>query len=253
MGIPLISIKNLSYTYATRVPILENVGLEISSGDYLGIIGPNGSGKTTFLKLLLGLLPLQKGSVEIFGEPIATFHNWKKIGYVPQTVFQNDASFPATVEEIVESGYHLQESPFIHFGIKNCRPLAEVVETAGIGHLMKRRIGELSGGERQRVFIARALISEPTLLILDEPTAGIDLTGEKAFYALLKTLNQKHGITIILVSHDLEALAHNAKTALCLNRQVVYLGPAEGLHEKRVVEAVFGRQAWHSYQKNYGN
>jgi zinc transport system ATP-binding protein len=120
-----------------------------------------------------------------------------------------------------------------------------VADIVGIRHLLDRRIGELSGGEEQRTFIAQALVSDPELLVLDEPTAGVDLSTEESFYSILHELNSHHGKTILLVSHDLEALAHNAKTALCLNKKIVYFGAAEGLHERSVVEAAFGSRAWH--------
>ncbi|MEP7162739.1 MAG: metal ABC transporter ATP-binding protein [Candidatus Moraniibacteriota bacterium] len=243
---PIISIKNLSYQYPSRDLILEGVSLEVLPGDYLGAVGPNGSGKTTLLKLILGLLPLKRGSIELFGKPIESFSDWDKIGYIPQDVFQGDKTFPATVREVIESGLHGEQHHFGNFRKKECLPMEKAIDMVNVRGLLDRRIGELSGGEERRVFIARALISEPELLILDEPTSGVDFAGEEAFFSLLKQLNTEHGITIFLVSHDLEALAHNAKTALCLNRKVVYFGPAEGLHSQAVIESAFGLRAWHA-------
>jgi zinc transport system ATP-binding protein len=246
---PLITVSDLSFRYRADHPIFEGISLSIHAGEYIGIIGPNGSGKSTFLKLLLGLLPLQTGNIELFGKPIEQFKEWEKIGYVPQKGFEGEPNFPATVEEVIAAGY-----PFKSFlpNKEERKKLREKIDTitdiVGIRHLLKRRIGELSGGEEQRAFIAQALLSDPLLLVLDEPTAGIDLATEESFYGLLKRLNEEHGKTILLVSHDLEALAHHSKTALCLNRKVVYHGPAEGLHEPKVVEAVFGSQAWHRHQ-----
>ncbi len=246
---PLIKVSGLSFRYRADRQIFENLSFSINAGEYVGIIGPNGSGKSTFLKLLLGLLPLQTGGIELFGKPIEHFREWEKIGYVPQKGFEGEANFPATVEEVIAAGY-----PFKSFfpSKEERKKLREKIDTitdiVGIRHLLKRRIGELSGGEEQRAFIAQALLSDPVLLVLDEPTAGIDLATEESFYSLLKKLNEEHGKTILLVSHDLEALAHHAKSALCLNRKLVYYGPAEGLHESKVIEAVFGSQAWHSHQ-----
>ncbi len=243
----LIAISHLSFQYRTGQPILSDLSFSVQAGDYVGIIGPNGSGKSTFLKLLLGLLPLQTGSIELFGQPITEFHDWWKIGYVSQTGFQGEENFPATVAEVIASG---QPAKSFFPGKAERQALHDKIEAAadmvGIRHLLERRIGELSGGEEQRAFIAQALISDPLLLVFDEPTAGIDVSTEASFYRLLRELNQKHGKTILLVSHDLEALAHNAKTALCINRTIVYQGPADGLHKPRVVEAVFGSRAWHT-------
>ncbi|MFZ1654337.1 MAG: ABC transporter ATP-binding protein [Candidatus Moraniibacteriota bacterium] len=244
---PIVAVSHLSFQYRERQPILRDLSLEIRAGDYVGIIGPNGSGKSTLLKLLLGLIPLQRGSVMLFGEPVASsFRAWSKIGYVPQTGFKGEQNFPAIVAEVIKAGM-LSQSLFPSQAERQRmrRRVDEVADIVGIRHLLKRRIGELSGGEEQRAFIAQALVSDPELLILDEPTAGVDLATEESFYALLRDLNEKHHKTILLVSHDLEALAHNAKTALCLNKSIVYFGPAEGLHERHVIEAAFGSHVWH--------
>lgn len=240
----IISIKELSFRY-TSEPVLDGVNLDLSKGDYIGLVGPNGSGKSTLVKSLLGLLPPQSGSIELFGQPIAQFSEWHRIGYVPQHVFRGDRAFPATVREVVESGHMRENTILCQLGIRKCEPITEALETAGVDHLVHRRIGELSGGERQRVFIARALVSHPELLILDEPTAGIDQTAQEAFYDLLETLNRKRGITILLISHDLEVIAHEAKTAVCLNHRVIYSGPAAALHDESVVRRLFGARIHH--------
>lgn len=242
---PIVSIKDLSFRYASE-PVLDRVNLDLSKGDYIGLVGPNGSGKSTLVKLLLGLLPIESGSVEFFGQPLNQFSEWWRIGYVPQHVFRGDRAFPATVREVVESGHMHDRSLLCQLGLGRCESITEALETAGVGHLVHRRIGELSGGERQRVFIARALVSHPELLILDEPTAGIDQTAQEAFYDFLETLNKKHGITILLISHDLEIIAHEAKTAVCLNRGIVYAGPATTLHDEEVIKQLFGSRIHHA-------
>lgn len=241
---PIISVRNISFTYDSR-PVLERVSFEMMKGDYMGLVGPNGSGKTTLIKLLLGILPLDEGSIELFGQPVEEFSDWYKIGYVPQHVFRADRTFPASVREVVESG-HLENAPLLcQLGLKKCEPIWDALEIVGITHLLHRRIGELSGGELQRVFIARSLVSGPELLILDEPTTGVDQTTQETFYDLLEKLNRQHGITIVLISHDLEVIAHEAKTALCLNRQVVYSGAADALHDERVIRQLFGSRIYH--------
>lgn len=240
----IVSVRNVSFRYDSQ-PVLERVSFELAKGDYIGLVGPNGSGKTTLIKLLLGILPIDEGSVELFGVPIKEFSDWHKVGYVPQYVYKTDRAFPATVREVVESGHLLNSPLFCQLGFKKCPPLSEALKIAGIGHLIHRQIGELSGGERQRVFIARSLVSHPELLILDEPTAGVDQATQEAFYDLLEKLNKQHGITIVLISHDLEVVAHEAKTALCLNHQILYLGLADALHDVKVVRRLFGSRIHH--------
>ncbi|MFZ1626208.1 MAG: metal ABC transporter ATP-binding protein [Candidatus Moraniibacteriota bacterium] len=242
---PIVRIRNLSFYYGSE-PVLDGVNLDLSKGDYIGLVGPNGSGKSTLVKLLLGLLPVQSGTVELFGHSDSQFSDWQRIGYVPQHVFRGDRSFPATVREVVESGHVNESSILCQLGLWQCEPIAEALKTANIEHLIDRRIGELSGGERQRVFIARALVSKPDLLILDEPTAGIDQTAQEAFYDLLEKLNRRHGITILLISHDLEIIAHEAKTAVCLNHSIVYTGPATALHDDEVIKRLFGSRVHHT-------
>jgi zinc transport system ATP-binding protein len=181
------------------------VNFTVEEGSYVGIIGENGSGKTTVLNLLLDLLHPDAGEIRLFNEPIGAFREWESIGYVPQYVFRRDRVFPATVEEIVESG-HSKGDPttLCQFGMGDCAPVEAALRVAGVEHLAKRRIGDLSGGERQRVFIARALVSRPRLLILDEPTASVDAESQDKFYALLRGLNREFQMTIILISHDLD-------------------------------------------------
>lgn len=242
----IIDAAHLSFRYRPDQPILEDLSLSIRAGDYVGIIGPNGSGKSSLLKLLIGLLPLQGGSVRLFGQPTQVFREWSKIGYVSQAGFQGEVNFPATVAEVIAAG-SLSRSFFSSKAERRMlhNKIDAVADMVGIRHLLQRRIGELSGGEERRAFIAQALVSDPVLLVLDEPTAGVDVATEASFYGLLRELNETHGKTILLVSHDLEALAHNVKTAVCINQTIVYHGPADGLHEPRVIEAVFGSHAWH--------
>ncbi|MBI2439592.1 MAG: metal ABC transporter ATP-binding protein [Candidatus Moranbacteria bacterium] len=217
---PLIQCKNIFFRY-DATDVLRDISFDVFPGEYIGIIGGNGSGKTTLLKIILGLLHPTKGDILFFDQPFADFHDWHKVGYVPQHVFRNDVNFPATVWEIVESG-HLDArfGEWLVPGKKKCSVVERSLKQAGIEHLASKRIGELSGGERQRVFIARALVSRPELLVLDEPTTGIDAATEEQFYAFLRTLNNV-GMTIILVSHDLEAVEREVKRVLYLNHCVI--------------------------------
>ncbi len=242
-----LEVNNLSFHYH-ETPILDGVSFSVKAGDYVGLVGPNGAGKSTLIKIILGLLPLQFGEIKLFGTPIQTFNNWDAMGYVPQYVFRTERNFPATVREVVESGHLDQSSFWCQVGLAQCHAIDEALLTTGITHLLGRRIGELSGGELQRVFIARALVSRPRLLILDEPTAGVDSQAQTEFYALLRKLNEKEGLAIILISHDLEVVAHETKTALCLNRSIVYTGPSEALHSEEVIMKLFGERVRHHYE-----
>lgn len=240
----LLHVDHLSFRYQSE-PILDEVSFTVHPGDYVGLVGPNGAGKSTLIKVILGLLPLQSGTIELFGAPIKSFQNWDAIGYVPQYVFRDERNFPATVREVVESGHFDKSSFWCQVGLAQCHAIDGALETTGIAHLLDRRIGELSGGERQRVFIARALVSEPELLILDEPTAGVDSKAQGEFYTLLRKLNEEKGLAIILISHDLEVVAHETKTALCLNREIVYTGSSEALHSEEVIMKLFGERVRH--------
>jgi len=235
----IVSVENIGFSYGTDA-VLKNITFDIEKGDYVGIVGSNGSGKTTLLKILLGLTVPVEGSVKLFGTPLEEFREWNQIGYVPQNVFRGDLNFPATVSEVVESG-HLQAGGKDLFRFGACDVVMNALKRAGIEHLHKKRIGELSGGERQRVFIARALVSNPLLLVLDEPTTGIDTTTEEMFYDFLDELHRS-GITILLVSHDLEAIARQVKTVLCLNRRLVCYGSPANLQNPEILKAMYGTE-----------
>lgn len=227
----VIRCDHVSFRYGTDT-VLHDISFDLKKGDYVGMVGSNGSGKTTLLKIILGLLSPSEGSVHLFDIPREEFRDWEKIGYVPQNVFRGDLNFPATVQEVVESGC-------VKAGHHGGDAALAALRRAGIEHLMKKRIGELSGGERQRVFIARALVSSPELLILDEPTTGIDANTEEKFYTFLAELNHS-GITIILVSHDLEVIGKQVKTVLCLNRSLVCYGKPESLERPEILRAMYG-------------
>ena len=214
-----VAFHNVSFCYG-KEHILQDITAHIEEGSYVGIVGPNGGGKTTFLKLLLGLLKPCDGHIELFGASPEAIRRAGKIGYVPQRIVQADFQFPATVREIVASG-----KP------KNTNTLRQAMEITGVLPLADRLIGNLSGGERQKVFIARALASHPQILILDEPTTGVDSTSQEQFYALLKTLHRDHGLTILFVSHDVEVMASEADTILCLNQTLVaHCSPHDFIH-----------------------
>jgi zinc transport system ATP-binding protein len=210
----VVEIEGVSFAYGSTL-VLDNISFAVEKGDLLGMIGPNGAGKTTLFSCMLGLLGGYRGSIRIFGQDIKKDRSvFKKIGYVPQkkNIEQN---FPATVEEVVSLGMT---------GRSDDERIASALETVGLSALRERRRGELSGGQQQRALIAKAIVNDPELLILDEPAAGIDLETQNRFYALLKKLNQEKHITMIWSSHDLDAVSRLASRVACINRSMFFHG-----------------------------
>jgi len=208
----------------------------------LGIIGPNGGGKTTLIKIILGLLKPDTGSVKIFGEDIKTFKERALIGYLPQRISQSIPQFPATVEEIVRSGRTARVGLFKRFSEQDKIAIEKAMETADVVKHRARLINELSGGERQRVFIARSLAGEPKMLILDEPSVGVDIAAQEKFYTFIEDLNQNHGLAIIFVSHDIDVVAHEVKCLLCLNKSLVCHGLPREFMKEEYLEKLYGKK-----------
>ncbi len=213
----IVEINRLSYAYSGNL-VLSNISFTVDEGDILGIIGPNGAGKTTLFSCMLGLRDDYTGTIRILGEDIKKKNSkiFKSIGYIQQkkTVDQN---FPATVEEIVSLGISVT-------GKNSKEKIDLALETIGLRAQKDRRVGELSGGQQQRVLIAKAMVNDPKLLILDEPATGIDLEMQNKFYSLLKKLNQENKITIIWASHDLDAVNRLATSVACINRSMFFHG-----------------------------
>lgn len=214
----MINVKDLSFAYQGK-PILKDISFQVEKGDFLGIIGPNGSGKSTLVKLLIKILTPSKGSIEILGEDIQSFDRWSKIGYISQKANSFNGDFPATVEEIVGTNLLAKTGIFRRKTKDHRDRVYEALEKVGMQDYGKKLIGQLSGGQQQRVFIARVLVGEPEIMILDEPTVGIDMKSEEALYCLLARLNNDPGITIIMVTHDIGAITVHANKLICLGEQ----------------------------------
>ena len=212
----LINIKNLFFKYQ-KTEVLENVNLTIKDDDFLAIIGPNGGGKSTLLKLILGLLPLQSGTIE------KNIEN-NQVGYVPQNTNLN-IDFPITALEVVLMGHISSKKRLFGYSKDEISCAIESLNQVGMKDFANKKIGDLSGGQRQRVFIARALCSNPKIMLLDEPTASIDVQGQQEIYELLRELNKS--ICIVVVSHDLSILLNYAKNVAHINRGLVYHSLAE--------------------------
>lgn len=225
---PIVRLEDINFSY-NNLPVLEGIWLDINKGDFLGIIGPNGGGKTTLLKVILGLVKPQKGKVELFGEEISKFHRWDKIGYVPQKINVANFSFPVSVEEVIDTAENKKKSA------KEVLPLVE------LDGFEKRKINELSGGQLQRVFIAKALASEPELLLLDEPTVGVDAQAQEKFYMLLRKLNQQHKLTLALVSHDIDVVANEVNMIVCINTKMVCHTKPQTFIKEDYLKNVYGK------------
>ena len=215
---PIINVDNLSYYYDS-FPSLDHVSFSVEKGDFLGIIGPNGAGKTTLFQCILGILNNFSGEISLFGSNIKQNKKiLQRIGYVPQKK-SVEQTFPATVSEIVSLGV-------IGKDIKK-ESIESAIDFVELGSYRYKRIGELSEGQQQRVIIAKALVKQPELLILDEPTTGIDSVAQNKFYDLLTRLNKDRGITIIWSSHDMNAVEKLASKVACIDRKLFFHGESE--------------------------
>ncbi len=236
---PVVDLRSVTFGY-TATPVVENVSLQVEPGEFLAIVGPNGSGKSTLMKLMVGLVTPDEGTARLFGEPARSFDDGERVGYVAQHASASK-EMPITVREVVRMG----RFPHVGFGRLSADDEAVVdraIETVGMSAFTDRRITQLSGGQRQRAFIARALASEAELLVLDEPTVGVDAESVGAFYDLLNGLHDR-GITVLLIEHDLSAVANHAGRVVCLDREVYFDGPAAEFADSDAVARAFGGAA----------
>jgi zinc transport system ATP-binding protein len=227
----VIRIKNLWAGYGTET-ILEEINLDVFPGDFIGLIGPNGGGKTTLLKVIMGLIEPTRGEVEVMGK--TPQEGRCHIGYVPQQV-SLDHDFPISVWDVVKMGMLGCRGILAKVSKEDEQVILTSLREVDIENLRNRPIGDLSVGQRQRVYIARALVTRPLILLLDEPTASIDPLVSKSIYDLLNKLNQT--ITIIMVSHNMDAVSSYVKTIGCLNRKLHYHGTKEITDE--MVDAIY--------------
>jgi zinc transport system ATP-binding protein len=232
MANTIIEIKGLTFRYEKDV-VLDNINLSVPEGSFLAIVGPNGSGKSTLLKLLLGLFKLQRGEITLFGEEINRFKGWEEISYVSQKANSFNTGFPATVFEVVASGLTKKLGLFRLMKKADKDQVMEALKAVGMEGYKNRNIGELSGGQQQRVFIARALVSNPRLLILDEPTVGVDAHNVNTFFQMLADLNKIRKITLLLVTHDIGTISDKVSHVACLNKHLHFHGETKEFEKLR--------------------
>ena len=216
----IYQIKNLGFAYA-NTQVLSDLNLTIKAGDFIAITGSNGSGKSTLLKLMIKELKHQKGSISIFNQDIESFTDWNKIGYVPQIDQAKSIAFPISVKEMVllnlYEEFNLLNQPKKH----HYKLTDDVLQMFSLKKFSDKNFNELSGGQKQRVMIAKAMVHNPQVLIFDEPTVGIDQKSKEEFFKILNHINRDHGITIILVTHEMEAAnEHLSRTVKLRDKQI---------------------------------
>jgi len=238
----IVNLSSVSFQYVDGKTVLEDINFGLEKGDFLGIVGPNGSGKSTLMRIILGLLSPTRGTVELFGQPLAKFRDWPKIGYVSQQVAHGVGGFPATIKEVVTSGLVGKVGLFRRITKAHESKVLEVIERVGLAHKMNDRISNLSGGQLQRVFIARALVADPQLLILDEPTVGVDQESIEQFYNLLQDLKEEQGMTMVIVSHDVSVMTRWVNKVACLHKTLHFHGtPHDFAHnEEKIMQSMYG-------------
>lgn len=240
--VPIFEVKNLAFA-VRDMQILSQVSMEIFEGEYIAIIGPNGGGKTTLIRLLLGLEKPTSGEIKIFGKKYQNFKEWHKIGYVPQRASLVDTNFPATVEDIVSMGRVASRKLFSRRSEDDRAAVEDAMKKMDVLDLRDKMVGTLSGGQRQRAMIARALASKPRILILDEPNTGVDVASQQRFYTLLSKLNKEEGITILFITHDVGVIVDNIQRLFTINRNATICNNPKEAMSCEDMSALYGINA----------
>lgn len=234
----VVEARNVSYGYGDTVAV-RDVSLSVGAGEFLGLIGPNGSGKTTLLHLLLGMKNADSGTIKLFGDPVDTFDDGHRIGYVPQRSANRGGTMPVTVWETVLMG-RFSHTGRSRLGEEDYEAAREAMQRVDIADLAGRRLGMLSGGQRQRALIARALASDADILALDEPTVGVDAGSRDNFFELLDDLNED-GMTVLLIEHDLEVVTEHVDTVACLNTELYHAGDSHSFLQSDAIVEAYGQ------------
>jgi zinc transport system ATP-binding protein len=235
----ILEVVNLQVNRSNSV-VIEDANFTVHRGDYVGMVGPNGGGKTTLILAILHILPKTKGTIRLFGQDIESFSNWEKVAYVPQHAINFDPHFPLSVRELVALGRVNRSNLGRTLKREDWASVDEVLEFMGISDAAERRIGQLSGGQKQRVFVAKALVRNPEIILLDEPIVGVDAETQEKFYKKLSDLNVERGITILLVTHDLTAVFCRMSKVMCINRLVNVSEINADLKPEEVLRKAYG-------------
>lgn len=235
----VIEVKKLNFGYNGKA-ILKDVTFDINKGDFIGIIGPNGSGKSTLVKLLLGLLEPDNGGIKLFKQDIKEFKSWDKLSYVSQKANAFNTSFPATVGEVVGANLYSKVGLFKRIKNEHENVIDDALDIVGMKEYKNNLIGNLSGGQQQRVFIARAIVNNPQVIFLDEPTVGVDAKAEEIVYCLLADLNKSRDITIIIVTHDISAVTVHANKIACISNNKINIHNTKELADQKFLTDLYG-------------
>lgn len=240
----IVTVENLSFRY-NSVEVLNGISFDVHAGDFIGLVGPNGSGKTTAIKVILGLLKQIGGIVWLFGTNVNDFREWHRVGYLPQKLTHFNPHFPATVEEIVSSGLFSTKKFPKRIGRSDEISIDEAMKMTDVVDIRHKMIGELSGGQQQRVLLARAIVNRPELLILDEPTTALDPEAREKFFHTLMGLNRTKNVSIILITHDIASIGKYASKLLYLDKQVIFYGSFEDFCISEKMTNYFGEFTQH--------
>ena len=246
----VIDVQGLSFKY-TRTLVLDTISFCVQPGDYVGLIGPNGGGKTTLLKLILGL-EKGVGKIKLFGVEVSTFKEWWKIGYLAQKSPVSQTRFPVSVEEVVQMGL-CYDSVHKEPTVTNLKEVYRALSQTRTRDLARRIFSDLSVGQQQRVLLARALVSKPQLLILDEPSAAMDSASREMFFDLLGELNQKQGVTILLITHDTGEVGKYISKFMYIDKELVFFGDKQAFCQSQKVAEKLGAFAQHTIDHLHNN
>lgn len=244
MSVDVLSTEGLSFRH-NSTEVLKDISFRLESGDYVGIVGPNGSGKTTLIKLSLGLLQGSDGTISLFGVRPSEFREWRKVGYLPQRITSFNPHFPATVREIVALGLLATKGFPKRITRNDDRSIDKALTLLDILDIKNDLIGELSGGQQQRALIAKAIVAEPELLILDEPTTALDPEAREKFFDTLRNLNEAQKVTIIIVTHDIGSIGKYASRLLYLDKRLIFYGGFDAFCASTDMSKYFGERSQH--------
>ncbi|HIJ97368.1 MAG TPA: metal ABC transporter ATP-binding protein [Desulfuromonadales bacterium] len=243
-GEVIVTTELLSCSYREG-RVLEDISFQVERGDYVGIVGPNGSGKSTLVKALLGLVTISSGRATLFGTPLSGFRDWHKVGYLPQSLHLVNPVFPATVHETVGLGLLSCKKFPKRLNTSDKNKIKLTLEELGILDLKFKLVGELSGGQLQRVLLARAIVNDPELLVLDEPTAALDPETRGKFYAMIADINRTRGVTVLLVTHDSGTIGEHASKMLYLDKKLLFYGSFNEFCCSPEMSSLFGEHSQH--------
>jgi len=236
---PILELEKVDVERSSDI-VIQNANFTIHRGDYVGLVGPNGGGKTTLILSLLNFLPRAKGKIRLFGVDIDKFSAWQKVAYISQTATNFDSKFPLTVRELVSLGRIKKGNVARRFTREDWEAVDDSVAFMGLTEATHKRIGQLSGGQKQRVFVAKALARNPEIIFLDEPIVGVDAATQEKFYKKLSDLNTKRKTTILLVTHDLTSVFCRMSKVLCVNKQVEIAEITSDLDPNTLLKKAYG-------------